>query len=293
MKQAARHDQMLRRSLDVKQTGARGHPLGVTIGDDPSAALRVLMLHDAVDHVGDRFEAAMRMPRRAFGLTRCVLHLAHLVEVDERIELSKVDVPRFSVEAVELRRELRLRQRPGLQDPLDLDAPCVSMARLQSRYNYNCNYVWYIPLMRPSSETIEAWRSMLQAHQRLTTLMDTNLRDRHGLRLDWYDVLYQLNAAGGQMRMHELAEAALFSRTDCTRIVDRMQRAGLVERSRAAEDGRGVNAVITADGRALLRTAAATHLHDIQRLFGAHVTAREATAMAEALGRAFEAAAGE
>ena len=129
---------------------------------------------------------------------------------------------------------------------------------------------------------------MLEVHQRLTTQMDFELQEQHGLRLDWYDVLYQLTFAGGRRRMHELAEATLFSRTDCTRIVDRMERAGLVQRERAAEDGRGVYAVITADGSALFRRAARTHLEDIQRLFGAHLTSEEAAAMATALERALE-----
>ena len=142
--------------------------------------------------------------------------------------------------------------------------------------------------MRHGNEKIEAWRLLLSAHQRLTIQMDINLRKRHGLRLDWYDVLFQMTVAGGRMRMHELAAATLFSRTDCTRIVDRMERAGLVQREQAAEDRRGVYAVLTADGRALFRRAAATHLEDIQRLFGDHVTAEEATAMADGLRRALE-----
>lgn len=146
--------------------------------------------------------------------------------------------------------------------------------------------------MRPGTKTIEAWRLMLHAHQQLTTQMDINLRERHGLRLDWYDVLYQLTVAGGRMRMHELAAVTLFSRTDCTRIVDRMEPVGLIRRERVAEDRRGVYAVMTADGRALFRSAAATHLDDIQRLFGAYVSAAEATVMADVLGRAL-AAAGE
>ena len=145
------------------------------------------------------------------------------------------------------------------------------------------------PLMRPNEETIEAWRLMLHAHHRLTARMDAELRDRHGLRLDWYDVLYQLTVAGGQMRMHELAEATLFSRTDCTRIVDRMERSGLVRRERAADDRRGVYAVMTDDGQMVFRRAAATHLDDIQRLFGAHVTAEEAASMTQALGRVLDA----
>jgi len=137
---------------------------------------------------------------------------------------------------------------------------------------------------------MDAWRLMLEAHQRLTTQMDLELRKHHGLRLDWYDVLYQLTSGGGRMRMHELAEATLFSRTDCTRIVDRMESAGLVERERAAEDGRGVYAVITPEGSALLRKAARTHLDDIQRLFGDHVTSDEASAMVTALARTLTAA---
>lgn len=146
--------------------------------------------------------------------------------------------------------------------------------------------------MQPSSETIEAWRLILEAHQRLTTQMDVELRKHHGMRLDWYDVLYQLTLGGGRMRMHELAEATLFSRTDCTRIVDRMESAGLVERERAAEDGRGVYAVITPEGSALFREAARTHLDDIRRLFGDHVTSDEASAIVSALARTL-AAAGE
>jgi DNA-binding MarR family transcriptional regulator len=126
---------------------------------------------------------------------------------------------------------------------------------------------------------------MLIAHHRLTAVMDDHLRARHGLRLDWYDVLYQLNRAGGRLRMHELADATLFSRTDCTRLVDRMARAGLVRREPAAEDGRGVYASVTGAGKAVLRQAAETHLDDIQRLFAVQLTPEEAAAMASGLGK--------
>lgn len=138
--------------------------------------------------------------------------------------------------------------------------------------------------MRPSEEVIEAWRRLLQVHQRLTAQMDAELRQEHDLRLDWYDVLYQLTAGGGRMRMYELAEATLFSRTDCTRIVDRMARAGLVRRERADDDGRGVYAVLTDEGRGLLRRAAPTHLAGIARWFGAHMASDEAVAIAATLG---------
>ena len=137
---------------------------------------------------------------------------------------------------------------------------------------------------------MNAWRLLLETHHRLTGEMDRELREVHGLRLDWYDVLVQLNAAGGRMRMHELAEATLFSRTDCTRIVDRMQRAGLVARERASEDGRGVYAALTHAGKQKLREAAVTHVHSIERRFTDLLTEEEAAIMATALRRVVHAA---
>jgi DNA-binding MarR family transcriptional regulator len=132
---------------------------------------------------------------------------------------------------------------------------------------------------------MDAWRLLLETHHRLTGEMDRELRQHHALRLDWYDVLVQLSNAGGRLRMHELAEATLFSRTDCTRIVDRMERAGFVVRERAAEDGRGVYAALTATGRDKLREAAVTHVRSIEHRFASLLTEDEAAVMAEVLGR--------
>ena len=91
VEQAAADDQPFRRLLDVEDPGAGGHPLGVAVGDHPAAAVRVGVLEDAVDHVGDGLEPAMRMPRRALRLARGVVDLAHLVEMDERVEVGEVD----------------------------------------------------------------------------------------------------------------------------------------------------------------------------------------------------------
>lgn len=140
-----------------------------------------------------------------------------------------------------------------------------------------------------SDTALEAWRLLLVTHHRLTRLMDHNLREAHDLKLEWYDVLYQLRSRGGRLRMHELAEATLFSRTDCTRIVDRLERAGLVRREPATEDGRGVYAVLTAAGSTKQREAGRTHLADIEALFTDRLSQRQAHAVAEALARvAFE-----
>jgi len=86
MEQPALCDQPLRWRLDVQHARAGGHPLGVSVGDRATTAVAVLVVHHTVEHVGDGLEPAMRMPRGALGLTRCVLHLAHLVEVHERVE---------------------------------------------------------------------------------------------------------------------------------------------------------------------------------------------------------------
>ena len=87
MEQPAAGHQPLRRALDVQNPAAGGHPLRVAIGNDAAATVGVLVLERPVDHVGDGFESAVRMPRGALRLARGVLDLAHLVQVNERIEL--------------------------------------------------------------------------------------------------------------------------------------------------------------------------------------------------------------
>ena len=86
VEEPATGDQLLRRTLDVEDAGAGGHPLGVAVGDQAATAVRVLVLEGAVDHVGDGLEAAMGMPRRALGFAGRVLHLTHLIHVDERVD---------------------------------------------------------------------------------------------------------------------------------------------------------------------------------------------------------------
>ena len=79
----------------------------------------------------------------------------------------------------------------------------------------------------PHPLQLEAWRSFLEAHARVTELLDAELRAQRDLPLGWYDVLVQLSEAGGRRRMSELADAVLLSRSNCTRLVDRLDAAGL------------------------------------------------------------------
>ena len=89
VEQAAAHHQFLRRGLDVEYPRACGHPLGVTVGDPTPTTVRVLMNESAVDDVGDRLEAPVRMPRGPFRFPRGVVDLSHLVHMDERVQIGK------------------------------------------------------------------------------------------------------------------------------------------------------------------------------------------------------------
>jgi DNA-binding MarR family transcriptional regulator len=124
---------------------------------------------------------------------------------------------------------------------------------------------------RPSPVGLAAWESFLRAHLALTRRLDRELVERHGLPLDWYDVLVQLHDAGGETTMGELAGRLLISPSTCTRVVARMADAGLVERRVDPVDARVRHAVLTSDGKARLREAAVTHLRGVQRQFGRFV----------------------
>lgn len=126
----------------------------------------------------------------------------------------------------------------------------------------------------PQAEELASWREFLRAHARLTRQMETDLVREQCLSLASYDVLVQLaEAPGRRLRMTDLAEALLLSRSGVTRLVGRLERIGLVGRSRAADDGRGVVAELTDRGLDRLRTASATHLTGITRHFAGRLTA--------------------
>ena len=126
---------------------------------------------------------------------------------------------------------------------------------------------------------------MLRAHAALTRELDAELRARHDLQLSSYEVLLFLaTSADGSMRMSELADGVLLSRSGLTRLVDRLVRAGLVERRECEEDARGLLAAITPAGRRLFAEARGTHLAGVRRLF----LERFSTAEQRTLGRLFE-----
>ena len=94
------------------------------------------------------------------------------------------------------------------------------------------------------------WRLFLETHSTVVKYLERRMLEQHGLQLSWWDVLQQLaGGPGGRLRMGELAESVLLTRSGITRLVDRMIEAGLVLREPFPGDRRGYYAVITQEGR--------------------------------------------
>jgi DNA-binding MarR family transcriptional regulator len=116
-----------------------------------------------------------------------------------------------------------------------------------------------------------AWRGMLRVHSALVKALDAELLAEHDLPLSSYEVLITLQAAPDRRRrMAELADSVLLSRSGMTRLVDRLERDGLLERDTCTSDGRGCYAVLTDAGEALLARARATHLDGVRERFLRH-----------------------
>ncbi len=119
-----------------------------------------------------------------------------------------------------------------------------------------------------SRRELAAWRGMLETHTRLVAELDAELERDHGLPLTSYEVLMYLgDSERDSLRMGELAERLLLSRSGITRLVDRLERQGLVERRRCPVDGRGFEASLTDAGRTKLAAARPSHLAGVRRHF--------------------------
>jgi DNA-binding MarR family transcriptional regulator len=137
-----------------------------------------------------------------------------------------------------------------------------------------------------NARELAAWRGMLRVHAEVTRQLDAELLAEHGISLSSYEVLLFLaDAPGGQLRMSELADGVLLSRSGLTRLVDRLARDGLVRRERCEDDARGLNAVITRDGRELFDRARVTHLAGVRRLYLSRFEDRELDTLGELIER--------
>jgi DNA-binding MarR family transcriptional regulator len=115
---------------------------------------------------------------------------------------------------------------------------------------------------------LASWRGFLRVHAALERELDAELIAGHGLALSSYEVLLTVaDAPEVRMRMSEIADSVLLSRSGVTRLVDRLERDGLVERVPCEDDARGQYAVLTPRGRETFDAARATHLAGVRRRF--------------------------
>jgi DNA-binding MarR family transcriptional regulator len=135
-----------------------------------------------------------------------------------------------------------------------------------------------------------AWAVLLTAHATLVERVEAALAAAGLPALAWYDALWELEKAGGRLRMRELARRVVLSKSNLSRLADRLEGAGLVERADAADDGRGYDLVLTRAGRAMRRRMWPVYATQIETHFSRHVTLEEARVLGEALGRAVKAA---
>jgi len=137
----------------------------------------------------------------------------------------------------------------------------------------------------PGRRGLQAWNALLRAHATLLRQLETDLERKTGLALADFDVLAQLARAGGSLRMTELADRALISRSGMTRRVARLVHEGLVRRAHADGDARGVVVLLTDSGLDRLTVTAPVHMRGVADLFFAKLDDQELAVLESALAK--------
>ncbi len=136
------------------------------------------------------------------------------------------------------------------------------------------------------SEQQLTWRAFIMGSELLQHELDHELREEHDISFSEYEILVRLSETEeGRMRMSVLADSMCHSRSRVTHTVARMERAGLVQRMASNSDGRGIEAVMTEEGRRVLNAAAPTHVRGVR----AHLVDLASPEDFAALGRIFNA----
>ena len=137
----------------------------------------------------------------------------------------------------------------------------------------------------PGGRGLPAWDALLRAHATLLRQLESDLESKTGLALADFDVLAQLAIAGGSLRMTELADRALISRSGMTRRVTRLVHEGLVRRAHADADERGAVVQLTKSGLNRLTVAAPVHVRGVSDLFLTKLDDRELAVLESALAK--------
>ena len=138
-------------------------------------------------------------------------------------------------------------------------------------------------LSSPTPERLRCWRLFFESSLALIDMLDRELQEAVGIPQRWYDVLVQLEEAPGGLAMNELAERILYSKSGFTRVVDRMEEAGLVRRVRPEHDRRSILVLLTDKGTETMERARLHHRDGIDRHFSQHLTGADVKALTGAL----------
>jgi DNA-binding MarR family transcriptional regulator len=138
-------------------------------------------------------------------------------------------------------------------------------------------------LSSPSAESLRAWRLFFESALALNDVLDTELERDAGIPVRWYDVLVQLEEAPEGIPMHALADRILYSKSGFTRVIDRMEEAGLVRRVRPQRDRRSILVVLSEDGIEVMQRARLYHRDGIERHFSRHLSEQDVKALTRAL----------
>jgi DNA-binding MarR family transcriptional regulator len=138
-------------------------------------------------------------------------------------------------------------------------------------------------LSSPSPERLRAWRLYFESALALLDVLDSELEREAGIPLRWYDVLVQLEESPEGIPMNALAERILYSKSGFTRVVDRLEEAGLVSRVRPQQDRRSILVVLTKKGSDTMENARRYHRDGIERHFSQHLSEHEIKTLTRAL----------
>jgi DNA-binding MarR family transcriptional regulator len=139
--------------------------------------------------------------------------------------------------------------------------------------------------MKLTPPQLDAWRALLRGQALLIEEVERELAVAGLPPIGWYDVLTELDKAGGRLRIHELADAVILSRSGLSRLLDRLEAAGLLRREPCEDDRRGAHAAITPAGRRMLVRMWAVYERCLAEHFAQHIGSADARALRAALER--------
>lgn len=139
---------------------------------------------------------------------------------------------------------------------------------------------------KPAADKVRAWRALMHVHAAVTNEIDVTLQAELGIPGTWYEALVEIAFAGGSMRMREFAAETTLTKSGATRFVDRLERAGLVERKPCPTDRRVYQLALTDKGKKLQQAADPHVLRVLEETFGRYISDDEAGVILNALRRA-------